>query len=197
MIKENRKLLIILAPCTVVIFFVLFYLCSDSKVINEMTIKENLIPVEKLITNEYSFTDVLEFSDSNEWIVLNSLTKNKYIATIEGKVYTETNLENLECIPKIHKNKLKEITFKVPHSNVSDVYIDHSSLKVLEKRNGLHNPVQPEDTNEILIDLENNKVEHLKEIGVLEKADEETKNILERHVYESYGDEVNVNIEFF
>ena len=147
MIKENRKLLIILAPCTVVIFFVLFYLCSDSKVINEVTIKENLIPVEKLITNEYSFTDVLEFSDSNEWIVLNSLTKNKYIATIEGKVYTETNLENLECIPKIHKNKLKEITFKVPHSNVSDVYIDHSSLKVLEKRNGLYNPVQPEDTN--------------------------------------------------
>ena len=41
-------------------------------------------------------------------VKINIVNSKLGFRVIEGKVYTETNLENLECIPKIHKNKLKE-----------------------------------------------------------------------------------------
>ncbi|MDO4468035.1 MAG: DUF4230 domain-containing protein [Bacillota bacterium] len=180
----------------IVLSLIVFFYTRDYENPVKVEIKEELIPVETLVTNEYHFTELLEFSDSNDWIVFDSLSENKYIASVEGMVYTETDLRNMKCKTTILGNKMKKVVFTIPHSRASNVYIDHSSITVLEQRNGLFNPIYPEDTNKLLEELEKNKVKKIEENGLLEQADQEAIDILERHVHDTFGNDVEVVVKF-
>ena len=201
--KNNTIAKLIAILLFAVLFIVAGYQLSDF--INKDTtktstdsIREEIVPVAELVAYEYNFTQILYFSDSNVFQGIEiPLTKNTYIATIDGTAYIGVDTERIECDTETGADgTLSCVTVKLPHSTIYDVAIDHDSLQKYEEKRGLFNPITTDDYNSLLAKAEKAQEQKVIEGGLLERSDERVEKILSDHIKSVYGEDIEVVFEY-
>ena len=158
--------------------------------INTQIIEDGLKEMGVLITEEYYFTQVEEYSSSKKLWLLDSKAYLAY--SYDGVVNAGIDCNDVD-ITKDDENK--KITVSIPAAKIIDVSIDFDSFKTLEEKNGLWNKLDMTDYNSSLVAYENAAKEKALEKGIIDKADEGAKKMIESFV-NSLVDSEEYTIEY-
>lgn len=145
--------------------------------VNTEIIAEGLREMGILITEEYYFTQVEEYTSTKKWAVFESEASFTY--SYDGVVSAGIDCNEIE----IKKNdETKVITISIPTADILSVNIDHDSFKIYEEKNGIWNKVNLESFNNSIIEFENAAKEKALEKDIINKADEGAQKMIESFV---------------
>ena len=165
-------------------------LVEVEKEITAEIIRDGLRDMGVLVTEEYYFTQVEEYSSSKKLWLLDSKAYLAY--SYDGVVNAGIDCNDVD-ITKDDENK--KITVSIPAAKIIDVSIDFDSFKTLEEKNGLWNKLDMTDYNSSLVAYENAAKEKALEKGIIDKADEGAKKMIESFV-NSLVDSEEYTIEY-
>jgi hypothetical protein len=141
--------------------------------INTQIIEDGLKDMGVLITEEYYFTQVEEYSSSKKVLIFDS--KSSFTYSYDGTVSAGIDCNNV----KIAKDdEAKTVTITIPKADIVSVNIDKESFKIYEEKEGLWNKTGINDFNDSLIEFENAAKAKALEKGIIDKADEGAKKLI-------------------
>ncbi|MCR4865459.1 MAG: DUF4230 domain-containing protein [Lachnospiraceae bacterium] len=171
-------------------------LFDDSPIVEEIVtvnteiIKDGLKEMGTLITQEYYFTQVEEYKSTERVWIFDS--KASFIFSYDGVVTAGIDCNDIE-ISKDDETKI--ITVKKPKSGIIGVNIDHDSFKIYEEKEGLWNKLDMTKYNNSIIEFENEAKNKAINKGIIDKADENAKTLIESFINSLIEDNV-YSIEF-
>ena len=171
-------------------------LFDDSPVVEEIVtvnteiIKDGLKEMGTLITQEYYFTQVEEYKSTERVWIFDS--KASSIFSYDGVVTAGIDCNDIEITKD---DEAKIINVKIPKSNIIGVNIDHDSFKIYEEKEGLWNKLDMTKYNNSIIEFENEAKNKAINKGIIDKADENAKTLIESFINSLIEDNV-YSIEF-
>ncbi len=171
-------------------------LFDDSPVVEEIVtvnteiIKDGLKEMGTLITQEYYFTQVEEYKSTERVWIFDS--KASFIFSYDGVVTAGIDCNDIEITKD---DEAKIIDVKIPKSNIIGVNIDHDSFKIYEEKEGLWNKLDMTKYNNSIIEFENEAKNKAINKGIIDKADENAKTLIESFINSLIEDNV-YSIEF-
>ncbi len=158
------------------------------KVISSETIAEGLNDMGFLITEEYYFT-MVESYEKTKSLFKFITSKSNFLYSYDGELYAGVNFEKLS-VDKDEDNKV--ITISIPKAEVQSVVIDKNSFKAYEEKEGWGNELTMEDFNKSLLELENAAQSRAIDRGVLDRADENAKEVIANFVTSLVGEDYEI-----
>ena len=158
-------------------------LFDDSPVVEEIVtvnteiIKDGLKEMGTLITQEYYFTQVEEYKSTERVWIFDS--KASFIFSYDGVVTAGIDCNDIEITKD---DEAKIINVKIPKSNIIGVNIDHDSFKIYEEKEGLWNKLDMTKYNNSIIEFENEAKNKAINKGIIDKADENAKTLIESFI---------------
>lgn len=157
-------------------------LVEVEKEITAEMIEDGLNDMGVLLTEEYYFTEVVSFSSIKKFLSTDiklPFTETAYLAGYSGVVNAGIDFSAVT----VEKNEeTKRITVHIPKAEIRNIDIDPESFELFSEKVGLGNPLSAEDFNNSLIELENTAAEKAVSRGLLERADENAKTLIENFI---------------
>ncbi len=173
---------------------------SDTIVLSDDAIREELLPVAKLTSYEMNFTELMFLDEANNpFDITNPITSKRFVATIDGDVQITTDVSALELeVKRAADRGVDAVRVRLPHAQAENPNLDSSTLKVYIEDKGIFDLYRPtvEDYNKLEKQAEANQVKKIKESDALEKADERIVEILTSFLHQLLGDDVDVKVSF-
>lgn len=152
----------------------------EKEEINAKVIKDGLADMGLLETQEYYFTEVIDYSKVNSiWGFEIGITESSYIASYEGKILAGIDFEDINVVKD---DGAKRVNISVPKAEIHTIDIDPDSFVLHSEKNGMFNPLSVEDFNKGLVELERTAEEKAIERGVLKNADANAESIIRNFV---------------
>ncbi len=149
---------------------------EKEKVITAEVIQDGLRDMGKLVTQEYYFTEVVNYSIMSEILGIKiKMTEASFLASYDGVIYAGIDFTGI-AVEK--DDELKTITVRLPDAEILSVDIDPESLVVYSEKQGIGNRITLEDYNNSLIGLEKDAKDKAIGKGILERADENAEKIV-------------------
>ena len=101
-------------------------------VINTQVIEDGLRDMGTLITQEYYFTQLEEYTNTENFWIFNSTASFTY--SYDGVVAAGIDCSKITVVKDDEK---KVVTIKIPKAEITSVTIDNDSFKKYEEKNGL------------------------------------------------------------
>ena len=141
------------------------------------TIRDGLQEMNYLVTEEYSFTEVISDSKVIKFLIELSPTKSSYVASYDGTVeagvdFSAASVETEQRDGKTH------VTVTLPKATIHQTAIDHDSFVLYSEKDGIGTSFSVEDFNDRLKELEQNAEEKALQKGVLEKAEKNAEQVI-------------------
>lgn len=157
-------------------------------------IKSEIKDIGELATLEYLYTDAGKFEDPKKLFGVNiPFTTKSFIAKWDGIIKAGINID--EIIVEINDAK-KEIIIHMPKAEILSHEIDSNSIETLDEKDGLFNPVKVEDVRQFDSVSKEAMEERAIENGILDKAFENAKEIIEKLVNNDVVQEQEYTITF-
>ncbi len=134
------------------------------------TIKEQVSEISELSVLEYKYTNTDEMSGDNALKVFGKsvpFTSKSMVVSYDGIVKLGPKMDDAKV-----ELKGSKLTIIIPHSKVLSHEIDENSWQILDKQNGIFNPVTPEDTDKFRKEQVKKMEEEIKNDKLFEQADE-------------------------
>lgn len=153
---------------------------KEKKTIDVETIRDGLSDIGFLITQEYCFTEVVDFSSVKTFLNIPlGFTESNYVAGYDGTVTAGIDFTKVS----VDKNDdEKVITVHMPRAEIKNVDIDPDSFVLYSEKNGLGNPTSISDYNDSLTELENKAENKAISRGMLEKAEENARAVVKNFI---------------
>ena len=160
------------------------------KTISSEVIQEGLREMGVLITEEYYFTQVEDYSKEK--------TLFKFITSESGFVFSydgviAAGIDFNDIVVKKYDNE-KKVSVIIPKASIISVDIDYDSFKKYEEKEGFYNKLELEDYNRAMQELEATSTERAIKKGILTRADEGAKTIISNFVKGLLEDDYEVEI---
>ena len=153
----------------------------DDQPTKEITIdliKSEIKDIGELVTIEYLYTDAGKFEDVKQaWGINIPFTSKSFITKWDGIIKAGINIE--EIIIEINDAK-KEIIVHMPKAEILSHEVDSESIEILDEKDGLFNKVTVENTVQFEATSKVAMEERAIENGILDKAFENAKEIIEK-----------------
>ncbi|MBE5849267.1 MAG: DUF4230 domain-containing protein [Lachnospiraceae bacterium] len=140
-------------------------------------IADGLREMGTLITEEYYFTQLEKYKKTEKVWIFKSEASTAY--SYDGVVTAGIDCNEIG-IEKDDENKT--ITISIPKAGILNVDIDPNSFQMYEEKNGLWSKFNINDYNKSLIEFEEAGKKKALEKGIIEKADESAKKMVESFV---------------
>lgn len=140
-------------------------------------IADGLREMGTLITEEYYFTQLEKYKKTEKVWIFKSEASTAY--SYDGVVTAGIDCNEIG-IEKDDENK--KITISIPKASILNVDIDPNSFQMYEEKNGLWSKFNINDYNKSLIEFEEAGKKKALEKGIIEKADESAKKMVESFV---------------
>jgi hypothetical protein len=148
------------------------------KTITADVLQDGLNDMGILITEEYYFTQVENYEKTKT--ILNFFTSSSnFIYSYDGVVTAGIDCGEI-AVEKDDESQV--ITITVPSAEIRYIDIDYDSFQMYSEKEGLWNSMSMEDYSDSLVEFEDLARENAINKGVLEKADENAKTIIENFV---------------
>lgn len=170
----------------------------EQKRIQTDIIREELEQISKYSAYEMNYTSVLFYSEANQIFGMDiPLTKNRLLATIDGKMNIGIHAEKVEFSTKADaKGNITEVTALVPHSEILDNYTDQDTLQIYDETNNIFNPVKVENYSKLIVDSEKKEEEKVLRSDVLTQSDERIQKIITSYLHSVFGEDVKIQFSF-
>ena len=149
-------------------------------VVNIANLQQQVLSIGELATIEYNYTDVIDSSTSltiKDWPVPG--TKKSVVAVLDGTMKIGFDVSKILIDSS---ESAKNVTITIPKAVVLDHYTHDETLRVLDEKSGLFNPVTIED---YIMDVASKKKEMeakaLKD-GLFARAEEEARAMIAQFV---------------
>lgn len=167
-----------------------------SKEVDVSLIKSEIQDIGELATVEYLYTDAGKFEDPAKLFgkeVPFSFTTKSFIAKWDGTIKAGVKVD--EIIVEVNDAN-KEILVSIPKAEILSHEIEDDSIETLDEKDGLFNPVKVEDVREFDAISKDAMEQRAIENGLLEKAQENAKNIIEKLINTDVVKELKYTITF-
>lgn len=143
-------------------------------------ISSKIQSIGELATIEYLYTDAGKFEDPKQLFGKNiPFTTKSFIAKWDGIIKAGVDIGKVT----VDVNNLeKEIMIHIPKAQIISHEIDSNSIETLDQKNGLFNPLKVEDVREFDKVSKDAMEKRAVENGILDKAVENAKEIIESFV---------------
>lgn len=150
-------------------------------VITSSTIEEQLNGLSELVTQEYTYRNADRRESSETWIFgwTRPFSSKSILITYDGTIKAGIDFSKIEIDVA---EETKTITIKIPESTITDNYIPQDSIEVLEVKDGLFNEVTFDNYNDFVSEQKAAMEKKAIEQGLLEKANDEAKTLVENFV---------------
>ncbi|MCQ2433529.1 MAG: DUF4230 domain-containing protein [Clostridia bacterium] len=167
-------------PDTITITHEVEKLVEVEKVITAQIIEDGLRDIHSLVTAEYFFTEVVDYTDVKRLFGFElPFTKSSYLVSYDGTVSAGIDCSGIH----VEKNDAdKQITITLPHAAVQSTTVDWDSLTVYSEKEGLGNRTSVTDYNSSLSQLEETAAKKAADRGLLTSADENAKDLIEKFI---------------
>lgn len=157
---------------------------KEEVTVNTEVIAEGLKDMGTLITQEYYFTQVEEYESTKSIWIFES--EASFIYSYDGVVNA-----GIDCTKiKVDKDdEKKTVLVTIPKSTILNVVIDFQSFKKYKEKEGLWNKIDMTKYNDSLVEFEKSARRNAEKKGVLGKADENAKKLVESFVKSLMPDE--------
>ena len=146
--------------------------------------------ISELATVEYIFTDAGKFSDSKHLFNMSvPLTEKSFIVRWNGTIKAGVDLKQVRLSLNVPassgdssdtENPLKEIIVFMPPAKILSYEVDNDSAEVLNESSNIFNPITVEDKVSFDAKTKDSMKSRAIENGLLEKAQENAKEILKQ-----------------
>lgn len=173
------------------------FLTKDTARTSANAIREQIVPVAKMTTFEYNYTEILAIDDAgNPLNIKNPLTSKLYIATVEGTASVGVNVEKLECTPTVNnEGVLQSVTVTLPHSEVLSNHVEPETLHPYADQ-GTFNKTSKDDLNALYVQAQETQLEKVKNSDMLTDSDDRISQLITQQIQSIHGDKVRVDITF-
>lgn len=157
-------------------------------------IKSEITGIGELAAVEYLYTDAGKFEDPKKLFGVDiPFATKSFIAKWDGIIKAGVRIDGI----KIDINhSAKEIIIRMPNAEILSHETDSNSIETLDEKSSIFNPVKVEDVRQF--DAVNKEVmeERAIENGILDKAYENAKRIIENLVYSDVVREQGYTVKF-
>ena len=165
-----------------------------SKEVMLSLIESEIKDIGELATIEYLYTDAGKFEDPKKVFGVNiPFTTKSFIAKWDGIIKAGVQINQI--IVDIDEAN-KEIIIHMPNAEILSHEIDSNSIETLDEKDGLFNPVKVEDVREFDAVSKDAMEKRAIENGILDKAFENAKEIIEKFVNNDVVQEQGYTIKF-
>ena len=157
------------------------------------TIEDQIAEISELSVLEYKYTNTDEMSGDNALKLFGKnvpFTSKSMVVSYDGIMKIGPDMS--EAKVNLKGNKL---TIIIPHSKVLSHEIDEDSWQILDKQNGIFNPVTPEDSDQLRKEQIKKMENSVKKTDVLDKADEAAVKQIKAFFEAAYPD-LKINVIF-
>ena len=126
--------------------------------------------ISELATMEYKYTNVGEMGGDNALKIFGKsipFTDKSLTVQYDGIIKLGPDMAKA----KIKQDGEDKLIITIPHAKVLSHEIDENSWKILEKKNGIFNPVKVEDSDKMRKELKEEMAKTAADEGLLEEAD--------------------------
>ena len=150
------------------------------KTITAEILEDGIRDMGVLVTQEYSFTEVVSFSRIKKLFSISlPFTESSYLASYEGIVTAGIDLSEVKVERDITEGT---ITVYLPAAAIQNIDIDPNSFELYDEKSGIGNPISVEDFNTSLIELERNAKDKAISRGILIRADENARTVISNFI---------------
>ena len=165
-----------------------------TKQIDISILNEEIHDIGELATIEYFYTDAASYSDSKEiGDVTIPFTQKSYVIKWDGTIKAGVEVNEIKAVLK---ESSKQLVIQMPTATILSHELDENSYKVLEEKNNIFNPIKLEDRFNTDIEAKAKMEQHAIENGLLDKALDNAKVIIENLVYTDVVKDAGYTIEF-
>lgn len=148
------------------------------KHIDSEIIEDGLRDMGVLITEEYYFTEVVNYTSIKKFFKLFP-SETSFLASYDGEVTAGIDFSGA----RVEKDdEAKRVTVHIPKAEVQNVHIDFDSFQLYSEKTGIGNPLHAEDFNQSFVELENNAREKAISRGLLESADKNAELVISNFI---------------
>ena len=141
--------------------------------INTRIIEDGLREMGILITQEYYFTQLEEYTNTEKFWIFDSTASFTY--SYDGVVSAGIDCSKITVVKDDEK---KLVTIKIPKAEITSVTIDNDSFKKYEEKNGLWNKVTTDKFNDSMSEFKKKAEENALNRGILKNADESAEKMI-------------------
>ena len=141
--------------------------------INTKVIEDGLREMGTLITQEYYFTQVEEYTNTEKFWIFDSTASFTY--SYDGVVAAGIDCSQITVVKDDEK---KVITITIPKAEITSVTIDNDSFKKYEEKNGLWNKVTTDKFNDSMAAFNETAKNNAVAKGLLENADKSAEQMI-------------------
>lgn len=157
-------------------------------------IRSEIYDIGELATIEYLYTDAGKFENPKQLFGLNvPFTTKSFISKWDGVIKAGVKIDQI--IVEINDVN-KEIIVNMPKSAILSHEIEKESIETLDEKDGLFNPIKVDDIRAFDKVSKEAMEERAIENGILDKATENAKKIIEKLVNNDVVQEQGYIIEF-
>lgn len=171
------------------------------KIVEHVVEKEKEITVEEissglqemgeLVTGKYFFSDVIRFSSKKQVFGIElGFTETNYLAGYDGVVTAGVDFRSIRAV-----RDEGTIRVSLPPAEILSVDIDTESFRLYTEKSGLGNPLSVEDVNVSLVELERGAKLRAAELGLLEQAEDNARELIRSFIVQLVGDRYTVVLE--
>lgn len=176
------------------------FLTRNPTTITDDAIRDEVVPIAKLGTYEYNFTELMYLDKANNPIGWkNPVTSSRYLATIDGNVLIGVDAGRMQIeTTRNPDDELKSVEITLPHSQAGNPNLYQDTLVKYVEDKGIFDLFKPstDDLNELLQVAESNQLEKIKASGLLEESDKRVTDLLTAFVKNTYGRDIDVTVSF-
>lgn len=169
----------------------------DDQPTKEITIdliESEIKDIGELATLEYLYTDAGKFEDPKKVFGVNiPFTTKSFIAKWDGVIKAGVKIDAI--IVEINDAN-KEITIHMPNAEILSHEVKSDSIETLDEKDGLFNKVKVDDVFEFEAVSKETMEQRAIENGIIDKAFENAKEIIEKLVYNDVVQEQGYTIKF-
>ena len=167
-----------------------------SKQVDISVINADIQDIGELATVEYLYTDAAKFEDPKKLFGKElpfEFTTKSFVVKWDGVIKAGVDITQVTAEAD---DTEKKIVVKLPKAMILSNEIDDDSVEVLDEKDGLFNSIKVEDVKSFDAvskdDMEQRAIDH----GILEKASENAKEIIEHLIQNDVTEESGYTVEF-
>lgn len=165
-----------------------------SKEVDIRAINSEIQDIGELATVEYLYTDAGKFEDPKKLFGKNiPFTTKSFIVKWDGCIKAGVDISQVTA--EVNDTD-KEIIVHIPNAKILSHEIDNDSIETLDEKDGLFNPVKVEDVREFDATSKDAMEQRAIENGILDKAFENAKDIIEKLIDNDIVKELEYTIKF-
>ncbi len=167
-----------------------------TKEIDIRVINADIQSIGELATIEYLYTDAGKFEDPAELFgkeIPFSFTTKSFIAKWDGSIKAGVDITKVTAEAN---DTTKEILIHIPKAKILSHEIQEESIETLDEKNGLFNQIKVEDIREFDAISKDAMEQRAIENGILDKAFENAKEIIQQLVHTELVEELEYTITF-